>query len=91
MVTNPKALAEVLTQRSYEFVRPERFRKGLGRLLGIGILVAEGDEHKVWKGVLSGGTRADNLNSVKEEHYCPLLPSGISRTCILYSGRNPSK
>ena len=48
MVTSPKALAEVLTQRSYEFVRPERFRKGLGRLLGIGTLVAEGDEHKVW-------------------------------------------
>ncbi|KAJ4317917.1 hypothetical protein N0V94_004680 [Neodidymelliopsis sp. IMI 364377] len=46
LVTNPKALGEVLVQRNYEFVKPERIRKGLGRLLGVGILLAEGDEHK---------------------------------------------
>ncbi|KAJ4336831.1 hypothetical protein N0V95_008497 [Ascochyta clinopodiicola] len=45
-VTNPKALGEVLVQRNYEFVKPARIRKGLGRLLGVGILLAEGDEHK---------------------------------------------
>jgi hypothetical protein len=47
LVTNPKALAEVLVQRNYEFIKPPRIRMGLGRLLGIGILLAEGDEHKV--------------------------------------------
>jgi cytochrome P450 len=36
----------VLVQRNYEFVKPEGLRKGLGRLLGVGILLAEGDEHK---------------------------------------------
>jgi cytochrome P450 len=46
MVTNPKALGEVLVQRNYEFIKPERMRAGLGRLLGVGILLAEGDEHK---------------------------------------------
>lgn len=46
LITNPKALGEVLVQRNYEFVKPERLRSGLGRLLGIGILIAEGDEHK---------------------------------------------
>jgi cytochrome P450 len=46
LITNPKALAEVLVQRNYEFVKPEGLRKGLGRLLGVGILLAEGDEHK---------------------------------------------
>jgi cytochrome P450 len=46
LVTNPKALAEVLVQRNYEFVKPEGVRNGLGRLLGVGILLAEGDEHK---------------------------------------------
>lgn len=45
--TSPKALAEVLVQRNYEFIKPLRFRTGIGRLLGIGILLAEGDEHKV--------------------------------------------
>jgi cytochrome P450 len=46
LITNPKALGEVLVQRNYEFVKPEGLRKGLGRLLGVGILLAEGDEHK---------------------------------------------
>ncbi|KAH7381206.1 cytochrome P450 [Phaeosphaeria sp. MPI-PUGE-AT-0046c] len=46
LITNPKALGEVLVQRNYEFIKPERVRNGLGRLLGIGILIAEGDEHK---------------------------------------------
>lgn len=53
LVTSPKALGEVLVQRNYEFVKPARIRKGLGRLLGVGILLAEGDEHKVCL-VLSG-------------------------------------
>ena len=46
LVTNPKALGEVLVQKNYEFVKPEQLRNGIGRLLGVGILLAEGDEHK---------------------------------------------
>lgn len=44
--TNPKTLGEVLVQKNYDFVKPPRFRESLGRLLGVGILLAEGDEHK---------------------------------------------
>lgn len=47
LLTSPKALSEVLVQKSYEFIKPEQVRIGLGRILGIGILLAEGDEHKV--------------------------------------------
>lgn len=47
LVTNPKALAEVLVHRSYDFIKPARLRVGLGRVLGVGVLLAEGDEHKV--------------------------------------------
>jgi hypothetical protein len=47
LITSPKALGEVLVQRSYDFVKPARVRVGLGRLLGVGVLLAEGDEHKV--------------------------------------------
>ena len=49
-VTSPKALCEVLVAKNYEFVKPSFFRENLGRLLGIGILFAEGDEHKVGYG-----------------------------------------
>lgn len=47
LITSPKGLAEVLVQKSYDFVKPSQIRQSIGRLLGFGILVAEGDEHKV--------------------------------------------
>ncbi|KAL8679912.1 MAG: hypothetical protein Q9186_003826 [Xanthomendoza sp. 1 TL-2023] len=47
LITGPKALAEVLTIKSYDFTKPAQVRDGIGRLLGIGILLAEGEEHKV--------------------------------------------
>ncbi|KAK4162524.1 cytochrome P450 4V2 [Cladorrhinum sp. PSN259] len=46
MITSPKALAEVLTSKNYDFQKPTNMRFNLGRILGIGILLAEGDEHK---------------------------------------------
>ena len=47
LLTSPKALSEVLVQRSYDFAKPYNLRFGLGRILGVGLVVAEGDEHKV--------------------------------------------
>ncbi|CAD6441612.1 7d2618ea-c7bb-4b64-8afa-f24a2cca4826 [Sclerotinia trifoliorum] len=47
MVTNAKALSEVLTTKNYDFVKPSTVRLGIGRLLGIGVLLAEGEEHRV--------------------------------------------
>ncbi|KAB2580149.1 Cytochrome P450 [Lasiodiplodia theobromae] len=46
LVTSPKGLAEVLVHKNYEFIKPGTIRDGIGRILGIGILLAEGDEHK---------------------------------------------
>nr|OQO26998.1 hypothetical protein B0A51_07623 [Rachicladosporium sp. CCFEE 5018] len=46
LVTTPKVLGEVLVTKNYEFIKPRQLRNGLGRILGIGILLAEGDEHK---------------------------------------------
>ena len=47
LVTSPKALAEVLTTKSYDFVKPQLLREGIGRVLGVGVLLAEGDDHKM--------------------------------------------
>ena len=43
---SPKALAEVLVQRPYEFIKPPGLVTGLGRILGVGVFLAEGEEHK---------------------------------------------
>ncbi|KAL8753815.1 MAG: hypothetical protein Q9199_004784 [Rusavskia elegans] len=47
LITAPKALAEVLSTKNYDFIKPAQMRNGLGRVLGFGILLAEGDEHRV--------------------------------------------
>lgn len=44
--TTAKALGEVLVSKNYEFIKPTQVRQGIGRILGIGVLLAEGDEHK---------------------------------------------
>ncbi|KAL1880528.1 hypothetical protein VTK73DRAFT_5728 [Phialemonium thermophilum] len=46
LLTSPKALAEVLTTKNYDFHKPSQLRDTLGRILGNGILFAEDDEHK---------------------------------------------
>ncbi|KIX03780.1 uncharacterized protein Z518_07333 [Rhinocladiella mackenziei CBS 650.93] len=46
LITSPKALAEVLTTKSYDFVKPDLLRESLGKVLGNGVLLAEGEEHK---------------------------------------------
>lgn len=47
LITSPKALSEVLVQRNYEFAKPSTLGLGLGRILGVGLIIAEGEEHKV--------------------------------------------
>ena len=45
--TSPEALREILVTKSYEFIKPALLRADLEPLLGVGMLLAEGDEHKV--------------------------------------------
>lgn len=45
-VTTPAALVEVLNSRAYDFEKPRHARKFLTRVLGNGIIVAEGKMHK---------------------------------------------
>ena len=46
-VVGPTALREVLVSKSYDFVKPRQLSANIGRIIGLGILFAEGDEHKV--------------------------------------------
>lgn len=46
LIVSPQALGEVLTTNSYEYIKPALVRNGLGRVLGTGLILAEGDEHK---------------------------------------------
>lgn len=46
-VVNPAALADVLVHHCYDFEKPPQLRKGISRILGLGLFLAEGDVHKV--------------------------------------------
>ncbi|KAK7427673.1 hypothetical protein QQZ08_005779 [Neonectria magnoliae] len=47
LITSPKALAEVLVTNNYAFAKPAQIRWSLGRILGVGVLLAEGDDHRM--------------------------------------------
>ncbi|KAI0419193.1 cytochrome P450 [Xylaria grammica] len=47
LVTGPKALSEVLVTKNYHFEKPPALRFNIGRVLGVGVLLAEGEEHKI--------------------------------------------
>lgn len=46
-VFGSKALTEVLVQKPYDFIKPPQIARGIGNVLGVGLFLAEGDEHKV--------------------------------------------
>ncbi|KAL6720989.1 hypothetical protein ACLMJK_000089 [Lecanora helva] len=46
VVTSPAAVAEVLLHRCYDFEKPPHFRKGIARVIGLGLFTAEGETHK---------------------------------------------
>jgi len=37
LITNPKALADVLVNNSYDFIKPKQLAQTIGRILGIGM------------------------------------------------------
>jgi hypothetical protein len=46
-IVSPAALAEVLVHKNYHFEKPAPLRKGLPKILGVGLFLAEGDVHRV--------------------------------------------
>lgn len=45
-LADPSSLAEVLVHKSYDFQKPQEIRKFLRIILGDGLVLVEGDEHK---------------------------------------------
>jgi hypothetical protein len=44
---SPKALSEMLVTKAYDFEKPELIRLILQQFAGDGLLIAEGEKHKV--------------------------------------------
>jgi len=46
LATGPEALKEVLLTRTYDFEKPARIRNFLRHVLGDGLIIVEGDQHR---------------------------------------------
>jgi len=85
LVTSPKGLAEVMTQKSYDFIKPPQIARSIGRILGIGVLFAEGDEHKVRFPSHARATLYRHISEAEEEPQPGFYLSEHQRTisCLL--------
>lgn len=52
VVCSPKTLAEVLVTNSYAFAKPYSLRWSIGRIVGVGLLLADGDVHRAQRRML---------------------------------------
>lgn len=64
LVVSPEALSEVLVTKCYDFKKPDFLIAELRQLLGMGILLAEGDEHKKQRKALSPAFQYRHLRSL---------------------------
>ncbi|KAH1513894.1 hypothetical protein KXX29_009738 [Aspergillus fumigatus] len=46
ILTSPEALSDALVTHNYDWDKPEQMKKGLGRIVGQGVLLASGNVHK---------------------------------------------
>lgn len=46
LVTSTAILAEILVHKTYDFTKPDKVRNFLRRILGDGLIIVEGDEHR---------------------------------------------
>ncbi|KAI4666736.1 uncharacterized protein J4E79_002776 [Alternaria viburni] len=63
ILTTPAALTDVLVHKSYDFEKPSRARRFLMRFLGEGLLLSEGEEHRLQRKRLAP---AFHFRNVKE-------------------------
>ncbi|KGQ05870.1 Taurochenodeoxycholic 6 alpha-hydroxylase [Beauveria bassiana D1-5] len=73
IVTSPQALGEVLVSKAYEFEKPPTIRGFFGPVLGHGLVLAEGHDHKV--------QRRNLMPAFAFRHIKDLYPLFWRKTC----------
>lgn len=76
LLTNPKSLSELLAHKVYEFPKPDIIIASLARVTGEhGLLLVEGDEHKVGSTVSEHRIILTWLETKKEPHAGVRIPT----------------
>lgn len=64
LVNSLEALKQVLQTKCYAFKKPEFFRKLAGEIVGKGLLLREGEEHKMMRRQLAGAFSMPNIRKL---------------------------
>lgn len=71
--TNPCSLADVLVHKSYDFEKPSRITRVLKRLIGDGLVMAEGDQHKCHRKLLMPAFRFRRIQNLYQTFWSKSL------------------
>jgi cytochrome P450 len=64
VLTSPDALHEVLVTHNYSFPKPASLRETAGRFLGIGLILSEGDAHKLQRRSMNPAFAPRNIKAL---------------------------
>ncbi|KAF5665631.1 cytochrome P-450 monooxygenase [Fusarium denticulatum] len=64
VLTSPDALYEVLVTQNYSFPKPASLRETAGRFLGIGLILSEGDAHKLQRKSMNPAFAPRNIKAL---------------------------
>ncbi|EKG13519.1 Cytochrome P450 [Macrophomina phaseolina MS6] len=78
LLTEPRTLADVLVHKTYDFEKPTKLRAFLRRILGDGLIIVEGDEHRF--------QRKNIMPSFSFRHIKELYPIFWSKAVALTEG-----
>jgi len=64
LATSPEVLAEVLNNKPYDYEKPPRARRFLARILGDGLIIVEGKEHKMQRKSVAPAFQGRNIKDL---------------------------
>ncbi|GAB5591016.1 Cytochrome P450 4V2 [Umbelopsis nana] len=71
LVSDPELLKQILVTHQYEFKKPKQLAEFIGKILGIGLLVAEGDEHRRQRKLLNPVFSINAIRSMVPDMFVP--------------------
>ncbi|CAO3696204.1 unnamed protein product [Umbelopsis ramanniana] len=71
MVSDPELLKQILVTHQYDFVKPKELAEFIGRILGVGLLVAEGAEHRHQRKMLNPVFSVNAIRGMVPDMFVP--------------------
>ncbi|KAJ2959932.1 hypothetical protein NQZ79_g4636 [Umbelopsis isabellina] len=71
LVSDPELLKQVLVVQQYDYIKPKQLAEFIGKILGVGLLVAEGAEHRHQRKMLNPVFSINAIRSMVPDMFVP--------------------